>query len=91
MTAIYLRLGGGGLHAPGDYVHSTALVIGDPVLKQAIRAGLVEGASRDAVRQAAEVLSDLGFVWRARARPEWEPGIPSLVDYVREFAPAASP
>ncbi len=67
----------------------TRRVIGDPVLKQAIGAGLAEDASRDAVRQAAEVLSDLGFIWRARARPEWEPGIPSLMDYVREFAPAA--
>ena len=64
-------------------------VIGDPLLKQAIRAGLPEGASRNAVGQAAEVLSDLGFIWRARARPEWEPGIPNLMDYVRKFAPAA--
>ena len=66
-------------------------VIGDPLLRQAIRAGLAEGASGKAVGQAAEVLSDLGFIWRARARPEWEPGIPSLMDYVRKFAPAASP
>ena len=64
-------------------------VIGDPLLKQAIRAGLPEGASRKAVGQAAEVLSDPGFIWRARARPEWEPGIPNLMDYVRKFAPAA--
>lgn len=64
-------------------------VLGDRALKQAIRSGLAERASRTAVARAAETLSDLGFIWRTRARPEWEPGIPSLMDYIREFAPAA--
>lgn len=78
MTAIYLRLGGGGPHAPRDLGHGTAMVIGHPLLKQAIRAGLAESASRKAVGQAPELLSDLGFIWRANARLELEPGIPSL-------------
>ena len=35
---------------------------------------------------ALETLRDLGYVWRVEARPEWEPGIPSLLDYIREHA-----
>ena len=41
-------------------------------------------AARDAIR-------DLGYVWRPEAKPLWEPGIPSLTDYVREYTPAANP
>lgn len=37
---------------------------------------------------AAEVLEHLGFVWRTKRLPRWEPGIPSLMDYLREHAPA---
>ena len=36
-----------------------------------------------------DALRDLGYIWRAGPRPEWEPGIPSLMDYVREFTPAS--
>lgn len=61
--------------------------IGDPQFDGAIAAALPGDATPGAVDRAAAALSDLGFIWRVRARPEWEPGIPSLMDYVREFAP----
>lgn len=54
----------------------------------AIAGGLGKGADADAADRAAEVLGDLGYVWRVEGRLAWEPGIPSLMDYVREQAPA---
>ena len=65
--------------------------VGGPELRSAIEAGLGDGATPEAVNAATGTLSDLGFIWRVRARPEWEPGIPSLMDYIREFAPPPSP
>ena len=41
-----------------------------------------------AAAQARRSLSHLGFLWRAGAMPEWEPGIPSLMDYIRLVVPA---
>ncbi len=41
--------------------------------------------------EAKNTLRDLGYVWRTETRPLWEPGIPSLMDYVRVHAPAAAP
>ena len=38
--------------------------------------------------QARRSLIHLGFLWRAGAMPEWEPGIPSLMDYIRLVVPA---
>ena len=35
-------------------------------------------------------MRDLGYVWRPETTPMWEPGIPSLMDYVREFTPSES-
>ena len=39
------------------------------------------------IAEAAEALEHLGFVWQARGTPSWEPGIPSLMDYILEYAP----
>ena len=39
--------------------------------------------------EAAEALEHLGFVWQAGGTPSWEPGIPSLMDYIVEHAPPA--
>ena len=56
-------------------------------LEDAIGAGFADtAASADQVGRALEALRDLGYVWRVEARPEWEPGIPSLLDYIREHA-----
>ncbi len=40
------------------------------------------------IQAAAEALAQLGFLWRVDDRLEWEPGIPSLMDYTRDVAPA---
>ena len=58
-------------------------------LEDAIGTGLHDPAEPAVkVNRALETLRDLGFVWRVEARTEWEPGIPSLLDYVREHAAA---
>ena len=58
-------------------------------LEDAIGAGLHDPAgAAGEMNRALGTLRDLGFVWRVEARTEWEPGIPSLLDYVREHAPA---
>ena len=38
---------------------------------------------------AQRTLDHLGFLWQAAGTPHWEPGIPSLMDYIREFVPPA--
>ena len=38
---------------------------------------------------ARRTLDHFGFLWEAAGTPHWEPGIPSLMDYIREFAPSA--
>ena len=42
---------------------------------------------RAAELEAAAALEHLGFVWKAGGTPSWEPGIPSLMDYIVEHAP----
>ena len=55
-------------------------------LTAAVRAGLNDADDDEAARRAEEAVSDLGFVWGAEVTPGWEPGIPSLMEYVLEFA-----
>lgn len=59
----------------------------DAELGEAIGRGL---GNRDHARitGARQALADLGCVWEPGSSPRWEPGIPSLMDYIREFAPA---
>lgn len=57
-------------------------------LDRAIRGGLEEPSDDAAADRAEAALSDLGFIWGTRVTPGWEPGIPSLMDYVLEFASA---
>lgn len=58
--------------------------VGDRDLHAALEvAGVGGGDDADA---ATERLANLGFIWRADEQPEWEPGIPSLMDYVRDHA-----
>ena len=38
--------------------------------------------------EAADALEHLGFVWQTEGIPTWEPGIPSLMEYILEHAPA---
>ena len=55
--------------------------------REAIARGVREaGGSSEAA--AVEVLEHLGVVWRTKGVPGWEPGIPGLMDYLLERAPA---
>ena len=62
-------------------------VLSEPELERAIRHGLREAADPERTDRAREALCDLGYIWGRETRPEWEPGIPSLMDYIREHAP----
>ena len=53
---------------------------------KAIRRAAPAGG-RAAELEAAAALEHLGFVWKTRGTPSWEPGIPSLMDYILEHAP----
>ena len=53
-----------------------------------IRLAFDEEPDHERVVAIRDALRDLGYIWRLGPRPEWEPGIPSLMDYVREFVPA---
>ena len=63
-------------------------VLSGSELKAAIRRGFGEAAGDDEVAAAAREFRHLGFVWQAGAMPEWEPGIPSLMDYMLRAVPA---
>lgn len=60
----------------------------DDQLRQAVRAGLEEPSDDEAADRAELALSDLGFIWGTSPDPGWEPGIPSLMDYILEFVAA---
>ena len=63
--------------------------VSDFELDAAVRRGLGADADDDAVAAAAEQFDHLGFVWQAGATLDWEPGIPSLMDFIRREVPAA--
>ena len=63
------------------------LVLRGEEVRHAVEVGLRD-ADPDAVRRATGALRDLGFLWGTSGEPAWEPGIPSLMEYVLEFAPA---
>ena len=54
--------------------------------RRAIRRAAPAG-DRNAELAAAAALEHSGFVWKAGGTPSWEPGIPSLMDYIVEHAP----
>ena len=55
-----------------------------PRFREAVVAGMGEGADLREVDGATDALRDLGYVWRVPGRMDWEPGIPSLMDYTRD-------
>ena len=69
----------------------TQPLVDDVQLETAIRRGLGAAAEPDRIASAKDSLRNLGYVWRPAAKPVWEPGIPSLMDYVLEHAPVAPP
>ena len=58
-----------------------------PELREAIRRGTAPVNGLDE-KAAERKLKHLGLVWKSVGAPVWEPGIPSLMDYVLEYAPA---
>ena len=57
-------------------------------LETAVRRGLPADAAPGMEEDAFVVLRHLGFIWQPRPVPLWEPGIPSLMDYILEHAPS---
>ena len=51
------------------------------------RAVARSGGGGPGIVEAAEALEHLGFVWQAKGTLSWEPGIPSLMDFILENAP----
>ena len=57
-------------------------------MEAAVARGLgSDGAER--VREVTESLFHLGYIWRSGGEPDWEAGIPSLMDYVWERVPSS--
>lgn len=65
----------------------TRPTLSDPEMDAAVAAGQREAKSPGDALDTIGELKGLGFIWRTRARPEWEPGIPSLMDYIRDHVP----
>lgn len=63
-------------------------LLDDDGLDAAVGRGLPERTSPDEIEEAESGLRQLGYIWRPGSRPAWEPGIPSLMDYIRDTAPA---
>lgn len=55
--------------------------------REAVRRGTAPGDGPEETA-AVRVLKHLGLVWKSDGAPTWEPGIPSLMDYILEYAPA---
>ena len=61
--------------------------LSDEDLRSAVARGVGKKPDADQTAAAERELRHLGFVWRAGVERVWEPGIPSLLDYVLEHAP----
>ena len=70
-------------------VFDTQPLVDDVQFETAIRRGLGAAPEPDRMAAAKDTFRNLGYVWRPRAAPIWEPGIPSLMDYVLEHTPDA--
>ena len=57
-------------------------------LEAAIRRGFGGAAGDDEVDATAQQFRHLGYIWRPGTRRRWEPGIPSLMDYILREVPA---
>lgn len=60
-------------------------------LRAAVRAGLPNTSEPGAILTATKALAHLGFIWRDGGNQDWEPGIPSLMDYFAGPADARVP
>ena len=67
---------------------ATRPLLTDPQVDAAVRQGLRDAGDPVGAAEAEQTLRRLGYVWRPGGEPAWEPGIPSLMDYMREHVPA---
>ena len=67
---------------------ATRPLLTDPQVEAAIQPGLRAAGDAVGAAEAEQTLRRLGYVWRPGGEPAWEPGIPSLMDYMREHVPA---
>lgn len=51
-------------------------------LEEVVRGALADRKDRKAANAARQALRHLGFIWRDGGNRDWEPGIPSLMDYI---------
>ena len=65
----------------------------DEQIEAAIARGMGEACRPERVAPVRTALGHLGYIWRPETEPMWEAGIPSLMNYVRQYvsAPNASP
>ena len=56
-------------------------------LSEVVRESLTDGDDRPTLHEALTALRHFGFIWRPQPVPLWEPGIPSLMDYILEHEP----
>ena len=66
-------------------------LLDDAQLETAVREGLRTAGDTNGLTEAKDAMRDLGYVWRPEATPTWEPGIPSLMDYVRKYTSTPTP
>ena len=62
--------------------------LSSPEAREAVLGALGGAGEGNDPREAMTALKHLGFLWRPGSTPDWEPGIPSLMDYIREQVPA---
>ena len=74
--------------ARSDRTAPPAPTLSDSALNSAIRRGLGEEADVRRIAAARGRLDWLGYIWGTDRQPSWEPGIPSLMDYLLRYAPA---
>ena len=63
----------------------TQALLDDAAFGAAVVRGVGGSDDADEVTAAKNAMRDLGYVWRPEATPMWEPGIPSLMDYMRRY------
>lgn len=63
-------------------------LLDDLALEAAVKRGAGPAASPEDLREAENSLFRFGYIWQPAAETRWEPGIPSLMDFIRERVPA---
>ena len=55
----------------------------DPSLRTTVADAMPEASDALRLQAALDALADLGYVWRSPTARDWTPGIPSLMDYLK--------